>query len=203
MVTALIIPVGIIQQSLDLAEEHAKEGDEFILSFDGKLISPGCKDKETGDCNMWGREGPPNIQKALKLLKSNLKIATNIESDMKEWSLENQCSFLEHLLYTTSRRLQRLHQRMSGILYLCKKLISNVGDNEELQYKYRRHMNTLNHNTAKCKSVVRRLLEINIHITKLLAHIKGNADLHANPEVRHIDLSEQNNFFSLLDPEIA
>ena len=64
-------------------------------------------------------------------------------------------------------------------------------------------MSTLNHNTAKCESVVRRLLEINIHITKLLAHIKGNVDLHANPEVRHIDLSEQNNFFSLLDPEIA
>ena len=99
---SLDIPVGIIQQSLDLAEECAKEGDEFILSFDGKLISPGCKDKETGDCNMWGREGPPNIQKALKLLKSNLKIAANIDSDMKEWSLENQCSFLEHLLYTTS-----------------------------------------------------------------------------------------------------
>ena len=55
----LDIPVGIIQHSLDLAHERAKEGDEFILSFDGKLVSPGCKDKQTGDCNMWGREGPP------------------------------------------------------------------------------------------------------------------------------------------------
>ena len=90
---SLDIPIGIIQQSLDLAEECAKEGEKFILSFDGKLISPGCKDKETGDCNMWGREGPPNIQKALKLLKSNLKIAANIDSDMKEQSSENQCSF--------------------------------------------------------------------------------------------------------------
>ena len=54
------IDVGIIQQSIDLAEERAKQGEEFILSFDGKLISPGCKDKDTGDCNMWGKEGPPN-----------------------------------------------------------------------------------------------------------------------------------------------
>ena len=72
---SLDIPVGIIQQSLDLAEACAREEDEFILSFDGKLISPGCKDKEMDDCNMWGREGPPNIRKALKLLENNLKIA--------------------------------------------------------------------------------------------------------------------------------
>ena len=29
------IPAGFIQQSLDLAENKAKEGSEFILSFDG------------------------------------------------------------------------------------------------------------------------------------------------------------------------
>ena len=41
------VPVGIIQHSLEA-------GDEFILSFDGKLISPGCKGTNTGDCDMWG-----------------------------------------------------------------------------------------------------------------------------------------------------
>ena len=59
------VPVGIIQHSLDLACERAEAGDEFILSFDGKLISPGCKGYNTGDCNMWGREGSPNLPKAL------------------------------------------------------------------------------------------------------------------------------------------
>ena len=137
------------------------------------------------------------------MLENNLKVAQQIDSDMKELSIENHCSFLEHLLYTTSHRLQCLHQRITGIFYLCKKLISNVGDNKELQYKYRRQMSTLNHNTAECESVVHRLLEINIHITKLLSHIRGNADLHANLDVRHIDLSEQTNFFSLLDPDMA
>ena len=48
------VPVGIIQHSLDLACECVEAGDEFILSFDGKLISPGCKGSNTGDCNMWG-----------------------------------------------------------------------------------------------------------------------------------------------------
>ena len=90
------IPVGIIQQSLDLAAERAELGDEFVLSFDGKLISPGCKDKETGDCNMWGREGPPNIQKAVKILEYTLKCANKIDSDMQERSLSMQCEFMEH-----------------------------------------------------------------------------------------------------------
>ena len=59
------VPVGIIQHSLDLACEHVEAGNEFILSFDGKLISPGCKGYNTGDCDMWGREGSPNLPKAL------------------------------------------------------------------------------------------------------------------------------------------
>ena len=200
---SLDIPVGIIQQSLDLAEERTKEGDEFILSFDGKLISPGCKDKQTGDCDMWGREGPPNIRNALKILQNTLNIAQKIDSDMRDRSIENHCSFFEHLLYTCTHRLKRLRQQITGIFYLQKKLISNIGDNEELQYKYRWRMNTLNHNMAECESVICRLLEINIQITKLLAHIRGNADIHTNSEVRHIDLSEQTNFFSLLEPDFA
>ena len=199
----LDIPVGIIQHSLDLAQERAKEGDEFILSFDGKLVSPGCKDKQTGDCNMWGREGPPNIRKALKLLDSNLHIAQVIDDDMKERSLENHIHFLEHLIYISTCRLKCLHQGITGIFYLRKKLIANVGDNEELQYKYHCRMSTLNHNTAECESVVRKLLEINIQITKILSHIRGNADIHTDLDVRHINLSEQTNFFSLLNPDLT
>ena len=200
---SLDIPVGIIQHSMDLAEERSKQGDEFILSFDGKLVSPGCKDKSTGDCDMWGREGPPNLRKALKTLEYTLKMAQHIDNDMKERSSDQHCGFLEHLLYTATCRLKRLRQRICGIFYLRKKLIANVGDNEELRYKYRRRMSTLNHNTAECESVVRRLLDINIQITKLLAHIRKNNDVHVASHVRHITLSEQTNFFSLIDPEIA
>ena len=120
---------------------------------------------------MWGREGPPNIRNALKILQNTLNIAQKIDSDMRDRSIENHCSFLEHLLYTCTCRLKRLHEWITGIFYLQKKLISNVGDNEELQYKYRWGMSTLNHNTAECESVIRRLLEINIQITKLLVHI--------------------------------
>ena len=100
------VPVGIIQHSLDLASERATLGDEFILSFDGKLISPGCKDKTTDDCDMWGREGSPNLQKALRILEHTIKSADNLKCDLKNRSLEVHANYLEHLLLTSSLRLK-------------------------------------------------------------------------------------------------
>ena len=197
------VPVGIIQHSLDLASERAKEGDEFILSFDGKLISPGCKGEDIGDCNIWGREGPPTLAKALKILQRTLKCAQNIDVDMQNRPLTVHKEFIDNLLVTSTRRIKMLRQRISGTFYLRKKLIANVGDNQELQYKYRRRMSTLNHNTAECESVVRRLLEINLSITELLSHIQRNSDVHVNPDIRHIDIAEHSNCFILLPPDIA
>ena len=60
------IPVGFVEQSLALAEEEGRSGSQFILSFDGKLVAPGCKGKWTGDSDMWGVEGPPTFQQLSK-----------------------------------------------------------------------------------------------------------------------------------------
>ena len=67
--------------------------------------------------------------------------------------MEVHANYLEHLLLTSSRRLKRLRQRITGSFYLRKKLIACVGDNAELQIKYKRRMSTLNHNTAECESI--------------------------------------------------
>ena len=63
------IPVGFVEQSLALAEEQGRSGSQFILSFDGKLVAPGCKGEWTGDSDMWGVEGPPTFSTAVKILK--------------------------------------------------------------------------------------------------------------------------------------
>ena len=104
------VPVGIIQHSLDLAAERAKQGDKFILSFDGKLISPGCKGEDIGDCNMWGWEGPPTLAKALSILQRTLKCAENIDVDMKNRPLTVHKEFIENLLVTSTCWIKRLCQ---------------------------------------------------------------------------------------------
>ena len=74
------IPVDIVQESLDIAHKKATTGVEFILSFDGKLIAPGCKGDSKGDCNMWGIEGPPNLRDSLKILNRTLNCAKKMTS---------------------------------------------------------------------------------------------------------------------------
>ena len=54
---------------------------------------------------------------------------------MKSRPLTVHKEFIENLLVTSTRRIKRLRQRISGTFYLRKKLIANVGDNQELQYK--------------------------------------------------------------------
>ena len=92
---------------------------------------------------------------------------------------------------------------MTGIFYLKKKLIDKCGDSEELQYKHRKRMSTLNQNTVDCETVVRRLLEMNLKITSIMAFINSNGDMHISDKTRHINLSDLGNNFQLLPPEIV
>ena len=68
------IPVGFVKQSLDIAEKKALQGCEFILSFDGKLIAPGCKGDSKGDCDLWGTEGPPTYRNRFMFCKKPLNV---------------------------------------------------------------------------------------------------------------------------------
>ena len=103
------IKVSFVEQSLLLAEKKAKEeGGQFILSFDGKLIAPGCKGESCGDSNMWGIEGPPNLTTAVKILKSMLKSAKQIEVDMSKVTSAEHFSNLKRLLNVSSHRIKKL-----------------------------------------------------------------------------------------------
>ena len=103
----------------------------------GNLYLQGVKVKtlEIAICGVW--EGPPTLAIALSILQRTLNCAENIDVDMKSRPLMVHKEFLENLLVTSTCRIKRLCQRISGTFYLQKKLIANIGDNQELQYKYR------------------------------------------------------------------
>ena len=197
------IPVGFVEQSLQLAEERAKTGCEYVLSFDGKLIAPGCKGESNGDSNMWGFEGPLNLSQSVKILKRCLNVANSVAVNMEHVSSEQHYTHLTELLNVSSLWIKRLRNRISGSFYLRKKLIEKCGDNEELKYKHRRQMSRLNQNTSECESVVRCLLEVNIKITEVMAALNNNLDVHVRDNARHITLIEHSNNFQLLPPEIV
>ena len=152
---------------------------------------------------MWGVEGPPNLSTAVKILKKSLKAARNINVDMREVSPKVHFTNLKHLLNVSSCRIKKCHARITGCFYLKKKLIDKCGNSQELQYKNRKKMSTLNQNTADCESVVRQLLEMNLKITSIMAFLNSNGDIHIRDRTRHINLSECANSFQLLPPEIV
>ena len=198
------IKVGFVEQSLDIAEKKAQEDNaQFILSFDGKLIAPGCKGESQGDSNMWGMEGPPNLSSAIKILQKTLKAAKTVNVDMVEVTPTQHFCNLKQLLNLSSRWIKRLRGQMTGIFYIRKKLIEKCGDSEELQYKNRQKMSTLNQNTVECEAVVRRLLELNLKVTSMMAFLNSNSDVHVGDNSRHINLSQAGNSFQLLHPEIV
>ena len=197
------IPVGFVEQSLQLAQKKSEEGSQFILSFDGKLIAPGCKGEQNGDTNLWGVEGPPSLPFSVQILKRTLRTAEAIDVDMGDTSVLSHYYNLKTLLNVSTRRIRRLRGRITGSFYLKKKLIDKCGDSQELQYKHRRRMSTLNQNTADCESVVRRLLELNFSLTSVMSSLNGNGDTHVSDNVRHVQLSDRGNVFQLLPPEVV
>ena len=61
------IGVGLIEHSLDMAQEQAENGDQFVISFDGKMVAQGCKNECDGNVNLWGRE-KPNLDGTIRKL---------------------------------------------------------------------------------------------------------------------------------------
>ena len=64
-------------------------------------------------------------------------------------------------------------------------------------------MSSLNQNTAECESVIRRLLEVNLKCSEIMASINNNTDVHICSQARHVSLIEHANNFQLLPPEIV
>ena len=197
------IPVGFVEHSLVLAQKKASEGGQFVLSFDGKLIAPGCKGDSTGDSNLWGKEGPPNLKQSVNILNRTLNAAKDVAVDMNNTSSSEHFFNCKSLVNVCSRQIKKLRGKMMSSFYSRKKLVEKCGDSAELLYKNRKKMSSLNQNTAECESVVRRLLEVNLKITSVMAFLNNNGDVHIGNMSRHINLSERGNCFQLLPPEIV
>ena len=151
---------------------------------------------------MWG-VGPPNLSSAVNILKKCLRVAKQINVDMNQTSVSVHYSRLKELLNIASKQIKCLRSCITGAFYLCKKLIEKCGDNEDLKYKNRRKMSSLNQNTAECESVVRRLLELNLKITEVMAHLNTNGDVHIGTDVQHVNLTDLGNNYQLLPPELV
>ena len=62
------IPCGKIKQILQIAVEKSKQGKQFTLSFDGKLVAQGSFGDLNRDVDLWGHEGIISVHQAPKTM---------------------------------------------------------------------------------------------------------------------------------------
>lgn len=199
------IKPGLIKYTLDCAEQDAKQGKQFVLSFDGKKIAQGVTGSDKGDVNLWGNEMPPLLSEKLKLEKAistcsmlSNKITQypkNPQHSTKEQHIQN----IEKVAKITSLRLKRLRKRQFGEHLLEQKLLRLKANNPDKKKNYEYALSFVVANSYKLQSCSRRALQFNLDLCKLLATL--NNVPHWVPETKHVFLQEQPNYFSLLSPQ--
>ena len=78
---------GLVQAILDTFEDKAHQGKQFVLSFDEMKVSRGCKGVRDGDVDLWGMEGPPTVNEAIKKLEQNLEFLRKISKPIDSSSI--------------------------------------------------------------------------------------------------------------------
>ena len=184
------IPVGLVEHSLCIAQEQAKEyGAQFVLGFNGKLVAAECKGENEGDINLWGRERP-SLTETVKLLERNEKLCNDIKTEIMESNIMNNSTLSRGLVYCVSERLQALRGCMNSFFYIKKRLVQSCKENPANQLKYMQRISLIHQNSADCEAV----LKIGLATQKT----RTECFFHAEPKV---DLSLQANVFQLLPPE--
>ena len=193
------IPVGLVEHSLCIAEEQAKEyGAQYVLCFDGKLVAAGCKGENEGDINLWGRERP-SLTFIVKQLEMNERLCRDINMEVTTKSILKHYKFARQLLFSVSERLRALRERVSSIFYIKKRLIQTCSENPANQLKYMRRISLIHQNSSDCEAVLKLGLSTQKTVVELIANETGTHSFFL-PDTS-VDLSEQQNVFQLLPPE--
>ena len=190
---------GLVEAILDIFEDKACQGKHFVLSFDGMQVSRGCKGSRDGDVDLWGLEGPPTVNEAIKKLEKNLDFLRKISNPVDSSSIHVHSTRLQNVLSRLTKKLGARRKRLTGEYLLEKKL-------EAIRNKNPKRENALNYplaricdNTTQIENCVNRTLNVIFDITKTIAYISGIDSLVPNSKFVH--LHKQTNYFPLLPSE--
>ena len=185
----------------DMFEEKAKEGKQFVISFDGMKVSRGCKGTYVGDVNLWGIEGPPNVTSALKNLERNTRYTTQLNRKTNEVNICIHRLQVEGVHLCQMKKLDRMSKRLTGEYLLERKL-------ENFKSKIPRVVDSFDHSlchifkhTTQLENCINRTLNIIVDLCKILAHV--NVVGSPIPETHFVQLHKQANFFLLLPTEFV
>ena len=124
------ISVSFIEQSLEMAQEQAKCGEQFVIGFDRKMVAQGCKQDCDGDVNLWGHE-KPTITSCVRNLNLCKQCVWEIDFPSKEHNISKHHATLTRLTLHVLCALKQLYRHMSYSFYQCQKLVRLATDNPD------------------------------------------------------------------------
>ena len=190
------IYVGFIGHSLDMAQEQAQRGAQFVIGFDGKMVAQGCKGESNGDVNLWGRE-KPSIAASLRNLRIRKYCAVDIQHPSSEEDKNLKLLKYQRLSLHMSRTLHQLCCSVMNSYRQRQKLIKLVNDNPDNVAKYNTRMSFLHQHSAESETVLNSGMDVQRNLLESMVRLHGHKV--ENSEI--VVLSEKPNCFQLMRPD--
>lgn len=187
------IQPGIIKESFKLLDPTR----QYILEFDAKSVSRGLQPNGIGDINLWGHEGPPNLQTVKQQLHHELDTINEIEN-MKKIT-KHELHKLNGLLQTITCRIKEVRQMRKGHQMLKLRLIKMSQSHPKNERRFNTALGSVKGTIYQCDNWIDRALKCNLHICKLLAHIHHNDSKFF--EDAHVNLEDVSNVKFLNEPD--
>ena len=191
------IGIGLIEHSLDMAQEQAENGDQFVISFDGKMVAQGCKNECDGDVNLWGRE-KPNLDGTIRKLRRCIDSASSVEIPVGNRNIEMLQRRIRMVSYNLSDCLKNLNLWIRNSFRQRQRLVVLANENLDNVQHYNARMSFLHQNSADCEQVYKSGLETQKFILCSLTKLN-----QMMPPEDHVILSNMPNCFQLLDPHFV
>ena len=165
------IGIGLIQHSLDMAQEQSENGDQFVISFDGKVVAQGCKNECNGDVNLWGRE-KPNLDGTIRKLRRCIDSASSVEIPAGKGNIEMLQRRIHIVSYNLSDCLKNLNLQIRNPFRQHQRLVALTKENPDNVQHYNACMSFLHQNSTDCEQVYNSGLETHKFILRTLTKLK-------------------------------
>ena len=185
---------GILHGSFDLIDKMK----QYVLEYDAKRISKGLGEEGIGDVNLWGYEGPPNLQQSKAQLQKEVKLIEQLQ-EFEETQDDTLYPLLREMVTNVSRRIQKKRLSVLGHQKYLRELEQMCNGKPKLAKKYNKASQDTKANIYLLNNWIADALQLCKNICYIMSNINENNNVFACGT--EIDLKKQSNLKILRQPE--
>ena len=196
----LIFPSIFEDVLIHLQRLQEVQFNEYVLSYDGKGVTQGFRGQSFGGENLWGFEGPPNIEEQEKRLLDELRLVEKMNQYVNYENHLDQLHHIREMIQIISLHIKDLRNKISSHSKVIVRYEKLSEQNPQNQDKYQWVISVNNEQVMQARSLIRRCLNVNRDLCCSAAKINGSFQNFSHSF--HIHLEEQSNYLSLIPPHL-